>query len=176
MSISLMSTRRTFLIHVAISGSVLTGCTTVRPGEQAAEKKPAPVSRPLPLKELSEAELQAHYSETRDGDFVLPAIDYRKIDPRFYPQRVSSPIDLPIGTVVIDTPNRFLYLIERDGTAMRYGVGIGRDGFAWNGDGTIHWRQKWARWKSPHEMIAREPSLEKFSAENGGMAPGLVIH
>ena len=56
---------------------------------------------------------------------------------------------------------------------MRYGVGIGRDGFAWGGEGIIHWRQPWPRWKVPAEMIARKPSLEVYSVENGGMAPGV---
>ena len=56
---------------------------------------------------------------------------------------------------------------------MRYGVGIGRDGFAWEGEGIIHWRQPWPRWKVPADMIARTPSLARYSVENGGMEPGI---
>ena len=57
---------------------------------------------------------------------------------------------------------------------MRYGVGIGRDGFAWGGEGVIQWRQKWPKWTPPDEMIARQPELAKYSADNGGMPPGLT--
>ncbi len=56
---------------------------------------------------------------------------------------------------------------------MRYGVGIGREGFAWQGAGVIQWRQRWPRWKPPNEMVARQPELAKYSIENGGMEPGL---
>src|SRR3546814_12160481 len=56
---------------------------------------------------------------------------------------------------------------------MRYGVGIGREGFAWKGAGVIQWRQKWPKWTPPAEMIARQPRLAKYSAENGGQPPGL---
>ena len=77
------------------------------------------------------------------------------------------------GTIVVDTPNRFLYLVEEGGTAVRYGVGIGRTGFSWEGRGVVHWRQHWPRWKPPAEMIARQPELERYSVANGGMEPGI---
>ena len=56
---------------------------------------------------------------------------------------------------------------------MRYGVGLGRAGFAWSGRARIAWKRKWPTWTPPREMIARQPELEKWSAENGGMPPGL---
>ena len=90
-----------------------------------------------------------------------------------YRQRVLDPPGERPGTVVVDTASRFLYLVERDGSAMRYGVGIGREGFAWEGEGVIQWRQKWPKWTPPAEMIARQPQLAKYSAENGGQPPGL---
>ncbi len=64
--------------------------------------------------------------------------------------------------------------MESGGTAMRYGVGIGKEGFAWSGEGVIQWRQKWPRWKPPNEMVARKPELAQYSIENGGMEPGLM--
>ncbi len=57
---------------------------------------------------------------------------------------------------------------------MRYGVGLGRAGFEWSGRGKIQWKQRWPKWTPPSEMIARQPELEKYSAENGGMPPGLA--
>ena len=119
------------------------------------------------------AELDAMYGEMVDGGYVIPAVPYRKIDPRFYRQRVVDPTGEPPGTIIVDTPKRFLYLVESGGTAMRYGVGIGREGFSWQGSGVIQWRQKWPKWTPPDEMIARKPELARYSAANGGMPPGL---
>jgi lipoprotein-anchoring transpeptidase ErfK/SrfK len=53
-------------------------------------------------------------------------------------------------------------------------VGIGREGFAWSGEGVIQWRQKWPKWTPPDEMVARQPELVKYSSKNGGMSPGLM--
>lgn len=122
----------------------------------------------------STAELDAMYGEVADGGFVIPAIPYKQIPPRYYRQRVVAPAGYAVGNIVVDTPNRFLYLIEPGGTAMRYGVGIGREGFAWQGTGVIQWRQKWPKWTPPDEMVARQPQLAKYSAANGGMGPGLM--
>lgn len=122
----------------------------------------------------SAAELDAMYGEMADGGFVIPAIPYQQVPPRYYRQRVVAPAGYTPGTIVVDTPNRFLYLIEQGGTAMRYGVGIGREGFAWQGEGVIQWRQKWPKWTPPDEMVARQPQLAKYSIANGGMPPGLL--
>jgi lipoprotein-anchoring transpeptidase ErfK/SrfK len=132
---------------------------------------PAIASRPIVAP--TDAELEVMYGPVQDGDFVLPAIPYKKIDPRFYRQRVTNTTGEPPGTVVVETPSRFLYVVEPGGTAMRYGVGIGRDGFAWEGEGVIQWRQHWPHWKPPNEMVARQPELARFSIANGGMQPGL---
>ena len=114
------------------------------------------------------------YAAEDDGGFHIPAIPYQQINPRYYRQRVADPTGERPGTIVVDTPSRFLYLVEPGGTAMRYGVGIGREGFAWSGEGVIQWRQKWPRWVPPVEMIARQPELVKYSAKNGGMPGGLM--
>ena len=113
------------------------------------------------------------YGTVVDGGFVIPAVPYWEINPRYYRQRVVDPTGERPGTVVVDTASRFLYLVEADGSAMRYGVGIGREGFSWQGEGVIQWRQKWPTWTPPAEMIARQPHLARFSAENGGQPPGL---
>ncbi|MEN3791087.1 L,D-transpeptidase [Fulvimarina sp. MAC3] len=171
--------RRSFLLTGAAAG--LAGCTT--PGRQiaapvaAAPQSAGNAARGSPVDPLETAlrtdELDARYAALVDDGHKLPAIPYWKMEPRFYRQRVANPTGEPEGTVVVDTPNRYLYLVEADGMAMRYGVGIGRAGFEWGGEGIIHWRQHWPRWKPPREMIDRKPSLEIYSVENGGMAPGI---
>ncbi|MBP1850220.1 L,D-transpeptidase [Rhizobium halophytocola] len=179
MSASHLSSRRQFLSFAGLgAASLLTSC--------ASSGGPAPVTTityrngqapgvvQAPLRNGRSPELDAMYGEIFDGGFVIPAVPYWKIDARYYRQRVVDPTGQPPGTIVVDTPSRFLYLVESGGTAMRYGVGIGRQGFAWQGDGVIQWRQKWPTWTPPNEMIARQPELTKYSAKNGGMQPGLM--
>ena len=68
------------------------------------------------------------------------------------------------GTIVIDTPNKFLYLVEGGGKAMRYGVGVGRPGFTWAGVHTVSAKKEWPDWVPPEEMLQRQPGLPHFMA------------
>lgn len=113
------------------------------------------------------------YAAKPDEDFPLPAIPYQKIKPQYYRQMVDNPTGEAPGTLVVDTGHHFLYLTYPNGKAMRYGVGLGRAGFAWSGRGVIQWKRKWPRWVPPDEMIARQPELAEFQAETGGKPPGL---
>ena len=114
------------------------------------------------------------YAAMNDGGHDIPAVPYQQIDPRYYRQRVPNETGQPAGTVVVDPEHRFLYVVENGGTAMRYGIGVGRQGFEWEGEGVIQWRQKWPRWNPPDEMVGRQPELVKYSIANGGMDPGLT--
>ncbi|WP_105381794.1 L,D-transpeptidase [Neorhizobium alkalisoli] len=168
--------RRGFLSLLgAGTASTLAGCASTAPGRGdtiVTYRDGGSVRRPEILPGSS-PELDQMYGTVIDGDFVIPAVPYQQINPRYYRQRVVDPTGERPGTVVVDTPSRFLYLVEPGGSAMRYGVGIGREGFSWSGDGVIQWRQKWPKWTPPNEMIARQPELAKYSADNGGMPPGL---
>ncbi len=75
--------------------------------------------------------------------------------------------------IVVDVRNRFLYLVEPGNRAIRYGVGVGRAGFEWAGNAYIGWKRQWPTWTPPDEMIERQPKLAKYSADNGGMEPGI---
>ncbi|QIG93901.1 L,D-transpeptidase [Bradyrhizobium sp. 6(2017)] len=72
------------------------------------------------------------------------------------------------GTIIIDTPNTYLYLVLGNGQAMRYGIGIGRDGFTWSGTQTITKKSEWPDWTPPPEMIARQPYLPRHMAGGPG--------
>ena len=72
------------------------------------------------------------------------------------------------GTIIIDTPNTYLYLVLGHGQAMRYGIGVGRDGFTWSGVQTISKKAEWPAWTPPPEMIARQPYLPRFMAGGPG--------
>ncbi len=172
--------RRTFLSLLGLSSaSLLAGCASsgfrpsngAEPGSLAGSI--AGDFRSMFAGGMSDSELAVMYGTVEDGGYVIPAIPYQNIDRRYYRQRVVDPTGEPAGTVVVDTRSRFLYVVEPGGSAMRYGVGIGREGFAWSGEGVIQWRQKWPKWTPPDEMVARQPELVKFSSKNGGMPPGL---
>ena len=72
------------------------------------------------------------------------------------------------GTIVVDTPSRFLYLIEGNNRALRYGIGVGRNGFQWGGLLRISRKAEWPDWTPPAEMIARQPYLPRFMAGGPG--------
>ncbi len=121
------------------------------------------------------------YAALEDGGHHIPAVPIERLDKRFHRQIVSDPTGEAPGTVVVDTGNHFLYVVQRFGRAMRYGVGLGRQGFEWSGQGVIEWKQHWPRWHPPEEMIARQPNLQQYRTEydpvtrewKGGMAPGI---
>jgi lipoprotein-anchoring transpeptidase ErfK/SrfK len=72
------------------------------------------------------------------------------------------------GTIIIDTPNTYLYLVMGNGQAMRYGIGVGRDGFTWAGTQSITKKAEWPDWTPPPEMIARQPYLPRQMAGGPG--------
>jgi lipoprotein-anchoring transpeptidase ErfK/SrfK len=86
------------------------------------------------------------------------------IDAKFLPQTVAYTGSEKPGTIIIDTPNRFLYLVEAGGVARRYGIGVGRPGFAWAGAKEITAKREWPDWRPPPEMLARRPDLPTFMA------------
>jgi lipoprotein-anchoring transpeptidase ErfK/SrfK len=113
------------------------------------------------------------YASVVDGGFEVPAVPIEKVKPQFYRQIVDDPTGERPGTVVVDTATHHLYHVREGGQAMRYGVGLGRQGFEWAGRAVVQWKKAWPKWTPPDEMIARQPELAQYSAANGGMAPGL---
>jgi len=86
------------------------------------------------------------------------------MDPKYLKQVVSYDGPEKPGTLIIDTPHRFLYLVQANGTAMRYGIGVGRPGFTWAGVKAISAKKEWPDWVPPPEMLQRQPSLPHFMA------------
>jgi lipoprotein-anchoring transpeptidase ErfK/SrfK len=89
------------------------------------------------------------------------AAEQRSLDPKFEKQEVEYHGKEGVGTIVIDTPNKFLYLVEGSGRALRYGIGVGRPGFTWSGTKTISAKKEWPDWTPPAEMLARRPDLPR---------------
>lgn len=83
------------------------------------------------------------------------------VDPKFDKQIVGYDGGHAAGTIVIDTPNRFLYLVQGQGRAIRYGIGVGRPGFTWAGVKTVSAKKEWPAWTPPPEMLKRRPDLPR---------------
>jgi len=99
-------------------------------------------------------------SEDESATFELPA--------RLRRQVVSYATREAPGTIIIDTPNTYLYLVMGNGQAMRYGIGVGRDGFTWSGIQSIAKKAEWPDWVPPPEMIQRQPYLPRHMAGGPG--------
>src|ERR1700716_2669751 len=105
-----------------------------------------------------------------DPGYRNNAVQDETLAPRLRRQLVSYPTREAPGTIVVDTPNTYLYLVLGGGQAMRYGIGVGREGFTWSGVETISRTAEWPDWFPPAEMIARQPYLPRFMA-GGARAP-----
>lgn len=113
----------------------------------------------------------AMYGALPQERYPLPATDISRVDERFFRQQVDYHRSEPAGTVVIDTQNRFLYLVQQNGKAMRYGIGVGQEGLEFEGTARIARKAEWPRWTPTQSMIARQP--ERYGQYAGGMEPGL---
>jgi lipoprotein-anchoring transpeptidase ErfK/SrfK len=83
-------------------------------------------------------------------------------DPRYVRQMVDYHGEEKPGTVIINTPERMLYLVEPGGRALRYGIGVGRPGFTWAGVKTVTMKKEWPDWRPPDEMLRRRPDLPHY--------------
>lgn len=155
--------RRVFLTGGwCFTASFLAGCSTFRRGTSKDETEPKTLDS-----------YAKTYGAIPNEKFPIPAVDLKKVPRKFLRRQVKFRTRHPVGTIIVNTRTFYLHLIQEDGMAMRYGVGLGRAGFDWSGKGVIQWKQKWPKWTPPEEMIEREPELRKWSAENGGMPPGI---
>jgi lipoprotein-anchoring transpeptidase ErfK/SrfK len=94
--------------------------------------------------------------------FPISDEDYLLVKPQFRPRIVDFPTKEPPGTIIINTRTRFLYLVLGNGTAKRYGVGVGRRGFQWSGTAKVGRKAKWPVWIPPQEMMERDREAAKW--------------
>ncbi len=162
----------------------LAGCSST------ASKATAKLSAKLPKLEIAPREPVVEetfdpklmYAAMEDGGFKLPAVPWQKVPKRYHRQMVPNITGEKPGTLVVDTNNHFVYFTLADGMAMRYGVGLGREGFEWTGRGYIERKAQWPKWHPPVEMIERDPKLKKYETTYdkkndlwlGGMDGGLM--
>lgn len=95
--------------------------------------------------------------------FAINQTDVNKV-PSVYRRRVVTFLgDYEPGTIVVDTHRKFLYLVQSEGKALRYGIGVGKQGFSWSGDAIIRRKAKWPRWTPPPEMVERDPLAAEWA-------------
>ena len=110
------------------------------------------------------------YGPREDTEISLPAFDYTRMNERYLRKWVNFNGRQKPGTVVIDTSGPYLYLVQPGKKAIRYGIAVGREGFAWHGDAVMKWKQEWPTWTPPREMIDRNAALAEFE---DGMPAGI---
>jgi lipoprotein-anchoring transpeptidase ErfK/SrfK len=118
--------------------------------------------------QLTPASAQRDYSNVEDQPGYVPNEAEEQMPPQFQRQMVFFRTNEPPGTIVVSTSERFLYLVQGNGRALRYGIGVGREGFQWQGLLKISRKQEWPDWTPPPEMIARQPYLPRFMAGGPG--------
>ncbi len=119
---------------------------------------------------MSRAEAARAYGPVPDERFPIPAVDLDKVDPKYYRRTVRYDTNEAPGTIIVDPGNYFVYRIEEEGYATRYGANVGRSGFLWSGNAYVGRKAEWPIWTPTPDQIGRDPSLVKYA---GGMPPGL---
>jgi lipoprotein-anchoring transpeptidase ErfK/SrfK len=160
------------VVSLVAGAFILAGCV---PEGVAPVEVPPPASKAQPVEPAAapapDPALVAMYAARPDGERALPAVDVTQFHRALLRNEVEYPTGEAPGTIVIDTKGPFLYLVEGEGRATRYGIAIGREGFGWKGAGTIARTAKWPRWTPPPEMIERDPSLAKWKdGQPGGVS------
>ncbi|WPE22023.1 L,D-transpeptidase [Shinella zoogloeoides] len=154
-----MRFRNALLLCGLAAAVTLAGCSTA-PSDSAPGEKVA-----------TNAIFTSDYGPVEDNGYALPAIPINKVNTKFHRQIVDYATGEKPGTIIVNTPNRFLYYVLPGGKAVRYGIGVGKQGFAWQGEAYVAWKQEWPTWHPPKEMADRKPDVARYVKD--GMGPGL---
>jgi lipoprotein-anchoring transpeptidase ErfK/SrfK len=111
------------------------------------------------------------YGSRTDAGYRLPSIPIYKVPKKYHRQIVAYDGGEKPGTIIVDTTEKHLYFVLSDREAVRYGIGVGREGFEWKGTARVAAKREWPVWTPPAEMIRRQPELAKYA---GGMEPGIT--
>ena len=158
--------RRTLISMPCLALLGLPGCGMDQPGiAVSAPQAPVVVVDPMgvPTKPVAVAALDPRYSalyQPLKDKFEVPGVTPSVVRKGFERKEVAYATKEPIGTLVVDPAAHYLYLVEPEGRAMRYGVAVGKQGFAWKGEATIKTKQEWPDWYPPKEMVERHPELK----------------
>jgi lipoprotein-anchoring transpeptidase ErfK/SrfK len=121
---------------------------------------------------ISDARAQREQMSLPDQPGYVPSAEDEQLPAQFQRQVVFYRSNEAPGTIIVHTSERFLYVVQPNGRAVRYGIGVGRDGFQWQGLLRITRKQEWPDWTPPPEMIERQPYLPRFMAGGPGNPMG----
>lgn len=153
-----MRSRTSMMVFGLLASLALAGCSTTSDTTE--------VTRVETSKIFTDS-----YGTVTDAGYALPAIPINRLDKKLHRQIVSYSTQEKPGTIVVNTRERFLYYILPAGKAVRYGIGVGKQGFSWSGEAYVAWKQAWPTWHPPKEMAERKPDVARYV--EAGMGPGL---
>jgi len=156
-----------------IAGFALTGAAQAQslqgPQPEQSRVYYAPPMQSAPQQQYAPQGSYQGQMQNEDGQYDSQiGNEDAQLDPRLQRQVVDYPTREAPGTVIVDTPNTFLYYVLGNGKAMRYGIGVGREGFTWSGVKQVARKAEWPDWYPPTEMIARQPYLPRMTAGGPG--------
>jgi lipoprotein-anchoring transpeptidase ErfK/SrfK len=156
--------RRAFLAGSAgFAAATLSACSSVSVGSRTVD-----FSGLLPASVAPE--YAAMYAALPDEKHPVPAVNLSSLKRNMVRQTVDYPTDERPGTIVVATAERHLYLVGENGTAIRYGIGVGRDGFRWSGRARVGRKASWPSWTPTPAMMERQPETREFA---GGQPGGI---
>ena len=171
-----LSRRALFAGLSATAALGLAGCSATRtPGPQVDAALVTPGQGDPAGTEIGpiDSDYKAMYGAVQGDPFPVPAVDLSRIKPAFMRKEVAYQTTEAPGTIIVDPHAHYLYHVLANGRAMRYGVGVGREGFLWAGTAMIHDKQEWPDWYPPKEMFDRQPEIKK---EMSKLQSGLGMH
>ena len=164
---NLLSRRRFLAGGAGLSALLLAGCST------------SIGSRRIDLPDFGDPfsgsrfgpEVAQMYAAMPSERFPIPAVPQSQLKPDYIRTEVVDPTGERPGTIVVETSRRYLYLVREGGRAIRYGIGVGRDGFRWSGRAVVGRKAEWPTWTPTPQMMERDPENRQWA---GGMPPGLM--
>jgi lipoprotein-anchoring transpeptidase ErfK/SrfK len=164
--------RRAVLAGASAAGLSFTLAGCVSTSDPAVQASAGPSD--MPLSQETEENYSGMYGAATGEPYPVPAVKLSELNPAFLRKEIAYRTNEPPGTIVVDPQSHYLYHVLEGGHAMRYGVGVGREGFAWSGIAMIHDKQEWPDWYPPPEMFDRQPEIKKYMSnlQSGLGMPG----
>jgi lipoprotein-anchoring transpeptidase ErfK/SrfK len=157
-------TRRAFLAGSAgLATATLAGCSSISVGSRSFD-----FGNILPPQ--VSPQYVSMYAALPEEPHPVPAVNLNKLRPSMVRTEVADLTGEKPGTIVVETSHRYLYLVQDNGRAIRYGIGVGREGFRWSGRAVVGRKAQWPTWTPTPAMMERQPETREFA---GGMPPGL---
>ena len=161
--------RRAFLVGATgLSAAALAGCSSLTLGTRTIDfgEIGESIGNALPAMAAN----ATMYAAVSDGGHRVPAVPLGRLKAGYGRMEVAYKTAEKPGTIVVETSKRYLYLVQKNGRAIRYGIGVGRDGFRWSGRAVVGRKASWPTWTPPPAMMERQPETRRYA---DGMPGGL---